>query len=109
VSPQDLMERLAATDPVADARRGGGVRRPQPLIIFDAETYLPREQRLFDRTANGLTTTVVWDYLTYERLPLNKKTSALLDFNPTARAKCRPGTERIDRKGSLGFPNPCAR
>lgn len=86
---------------------GGRVQRSE--ILVDAETYLPREQRLFDRTANGKTTLVVWDYLKYERLPLNTKNSGLLDFDPPAGAKCRPGTERLERKGSLGFPNPCAR
>jgi hypothetical protein len=93
------------SDPVKSA--GGAVQRSE--ITVDAETYLPREQRLFVRAPNGDTTRVVWDYLKYERLPLNKKTSALLDFDPPAGAKCRPGTERLEHKGSLGFPNPCAR
>jgi hypothetical protein len=78
-------------------------------IFVDAQSYLPRGQRLFVRAPTGETTLVFWDYLEYERLPLNKKTSALLDFKPPAGAKCQPGTERIIRRGSLGFPNPCAR
>jgi hypothetical protein len=94
---------------VSDEFRSSSGRVQRSEILVDAESYLPREQRLFDRTDNGKTTLVVWDYLEYERLPLNSKNSALLDFDPPARAKCRPGTERLDRKGSLGFPNPCAR
>jgi hypothetical protein len=84
----------------------GSVQRSE--ITVDAETYLPRSQRLFVRTRLGHTT-VTWRYLTYERLPLNDNTRKLLDFDPPPGAKCRPGTEQIDHKGSLGFPNPCAR
>jgi hypothetical protein len=84
----------------------GSVERSE--IIVDAETYLPREQRLFVRNRLGKTR-VVWHYVAYQRLPLNEKTSELLDFDPPRRAKCAPGTEHQDHKGSLGFPNPCAR
>lgn len=93
---------------VSDSVRGRGGEVQRSVIIVDAESYLPREQRLFVRSRHG-TTRVVWDYLVYERLPLNERTSALLDFDPPAGAKCRPGTERLEHKGSLGFPNPCAR
>jgi hypothetical protein len=78
-------------------------------IIVDAETYLPIRQRLFDRAPNGESAHVVWNYLTYERLPLNDRTTALLGFDPPAGAKCAPHTDRQIRKGSLGFPNPCAK
>jgi hypothetical protein len=85
---------------------GGSVERSE--IVVDAETYLPRMQRMFFRTPKGHAV-IEWDYVTYERLALNKRTSALLDFNPPPGAKCRPGTERLIHKGSLGFPNPCAK
>jgi hypothetical protein len=78
-------------------------------IVVDAETYLPIRQRLFVRAPNGESARVTWDYLTYERLPLNERTSALLDFDPPRGAKCAPHTDRLIRKGSLGFPNPCAK
>jgi hypothetical protein len=86
---------------------GGSVQRSELLI--DAETYLPRELRLVDRAPNGLTRRLRWRYVVYERLPLNDRNESLLDFHPPARAKCAPGTEKQIRKGSLGFPNPCAR
>jgi hypothetical protein len=77
------------------------------VLLVDAETYLPREQRLFVRAPNGETIRVRWRYLVYERLPLNEKTEALLDFHPPRGAKCAPGTDKLIRRGSLGFPNPC--
>jgi hypothetical protein len=86
---------------------GGVLQRSQVLI--DTETFLPREQRVFTRAPDGSTLRTVWRYLVYERLPLNDRTRALLDFNPPAGAKCAPGTGRLIHKGSLGFPNPCAR
>ena len=86
---------------------GGATQRSE--IVVDARTYLPIEQRLFSRAPNGKTARVVWRYLTYERLPLNEKTSRLLDLHPPADAKCSEGTYPLIRKGSLGFPNPCAR
>ena len=94
---------------VSDAVKSSGGTVQRSEIIVDAESYLPRKQRLFVRAPNGMTTLVVWDYLEYERIPLSRKSSALLDFDPPAGAKCRPGTERPERKGSLGFPNPCER
>jgi len=85
----------------------GSIQRSQ--IIVDEETYLPLEQRLFVRAPNGETTRVGWRYVKYERLPLNEATSKLLDFDPPPGARCRPGTEHLNRKGALGFPNPCGR
>jgi hypothetical protein len=79
------------------------------VIVVDAETYFPIRQQLFSRAPNGETVRIVWDYLTYERLPLDDRTSRLLAFDPPAGAKCAPHTDRLIRKGSLGFPNPCAR
>jgi hypothetical protein len=86
---------------------GGSVQRSELLV--DAKTYLPRELRLVDRAPNGLTRRLRWRYLVYERLPLNDKTESLLGFHPPRGAKCSPGTDKLVRKGSLGFPNPCAR
>ena len=79
------------------------------VLLVDTETYLPRELRLTDRLSNGVTRRLRWRYVVYERLPLNDKTESLLHLHPPARAKCRPGTGKLDHKGSLGFPNPCAR
>ena len=78
------------------------------VLLVDAETYLPRELRLTDRLANGVTRRLRWRYVVYERLPLNDRTESLLHLHPPARAKCGPGTDKLDHKGSLGFPNPCA-
>jgi hypothetical protein len=86
---------------------GHAIQRTE--IIVDADTYFPITQRLFVRAPNGESARMSWNYLTYERLPLNKRTSALLDFDPPAGAKCAPHTDRLIRKGSLGFPNPCAK
>jgi hypothetical protein len=89
------------------ASTGGSVQ--SSVLLVDTETYLPRELRLIDRLPNGVTRRLRWQYVVYEALPLNDKTESLLHFHPPARAKCRPGTDKLDRKGSLGFPNPCAR
>jgi hypothetical protein len=86
----------------------GGARQ-RTVIIVDARTYLPLEQRLFSRAPNGMTARAVFRYLTYERLPLNGETSSLLDLHAPANAKCSQGTSPLIRKGSLGYPNPCAR
>ena len=88
---------------------GRGSRARRSELLVDAETYLPRELRLVDRLPDALTRRLRWRYVVYERLPLNDKTETLLHFHPPARAKCGPGTDKLDRKGSLGFPNPCAR
>lgn len=85
---------------------GGATARSE--IVVDARTYLPLEQRLFSRAPNGKSARVAWKYLTYERLPLNERTSRLLDLHPPANAKCSQGTFPMIRKGSLGYPNPCA-
>ncbi|HKP21631.1 MAG TPA: hypothetical protein VJT68_08945, partial [Thermoleophilaceae bacterium] len=58
---------------------GGATARSE--IVVDARTYLPIEQRLFSHAPNGKTARVVWRYLTYERLPLNERTSRLLDLH----------------------------
>jgi hypothetical protein len=86
---------------------GGDLQRT--VLVVDAETYLPREQRLFLRAPNGERYRIRWHYVVYERLPLNDETESLLDFDPPPGAKCEPGTDKLIRKGSLGFPNPCAR
>jgi hypothetical protein len=94
---------------VSGAVRGSGHTVQRSEILVDAESYLPREQRLLVRSPDGSTARLVWRYLTYERLPLNDETSSLLDFDPPPGAKCAPAAGHLTRKGSLGFPNPCAR
>jgi hypothetical protein len=87
---------------------GSGHTVQRSVLLVDAETYLPREQRLFVRGPEGSTYRVHWRYLVYESVPLNDETESVLDFDPPAGAKCAPGTDKLVRKGSLGFPNPCA-
>jgi hypothetical protein len=84
---------------------GGSVERSEVLV--NPDTYLPLEQRLFVRNRNGTTMSIVWRYLTYERLPLNDETRSLLALDPPPGAKCAPGAGDPPRRGSLGFPNPC--
>jgi hypothetical protein len=94
---------------VSPTLRGTGGSRERSEIVVDAKTYLPRLQRLFIHAPNDSRMSITWRYRLYETLPLNQRTSALLDFDPPAGAKCRPGTGRLIGRGSLGFPNPCAR
>jgi hypothetical protein len=93
---------------VSGTVEGAGRTLQRSVLLVDAETYLPREQRLFVRARTGATLRVRFRYLVYERLPLNERTETLLDFHPPRGAKCTPGTDKLIRKGSLGFPNPCA-
>jgi hypothetical protein len=78
-------------------------------FLVDAETYLPRLQRYSVRYENGATMEATWRYLTYERLPLNDKTEGLLALDPHPGAKCSPFAHEVERRGPLGYPNPCAR
>jgi hypothetical protein len=78
-------------------------------FLVDAETYLPRVQRYSVRYENGATMKATWRYLTYERLPLNDKTQSLLALDPHSGAKCSPFAHEVERRGPLGYPNPCAR
>ena len=86
----------------------GRIQRTELLV--DAKTYLPREQR-FSLRGNGLRQSVRWRYVVYERLPLNDRTESLLHLHAPPRAKCSPfaGEVESERRGSLGYPNPCAR
>jgi hypothetical protein len=78
-------------------------------FLVDADTYLPRVQRYSVRNENGSTVTVIWRYLTYERLPLNDETRSLLYLDPHPGAKCSPYAGEMKGRRSVGFPNPCAR
>lgn len=91
--------------------RGSGDTIQRSELLVDAETYLPREQRLFVRGKGGLRQSVRWRYIVYERLPLNQQTESLLHLHAPRGAKCSPFAGEIgsERRGSLGFPNPCAR
>jgi hypothetical protein len=94
---------------VSDWEQAAGGATQRSEIVVDARTYLPITQRLWSRAPNGRgTARMVWHYLTYERLPLNDKTSRMLDLDAPAHAKCSEGTYPLLRKGSLGYPNPCA-
>jgi hypothetical protein len=48
-------------------------------------------------------------YVVYARLPLNARSRAKLDLDPHPGARCAPGADKIMGRGTLGFPNPCAR
>jgi len=94
---------------VSDWEQAAGGATQRSEIVVDARTYLPITHRLWSRAPNGIgTARMVWHYLTYERLPLNDRTSRLLDLDAPADAKCSEGTYPLLRKGSLGYPNPCA-
>jgi hypothetical protein len=93
---------------VSDAVRTSGGSVERSAVLVDPDTYLPLEQRLFVRNEDGTTMSIVWRYLTYERLPLNDETRSLLALDPHPGAKCAPGAGEPPRHGSLGFPNPCA-
>jgi hypothetical protein len=89
--------------------RVGDIRERIEYLV-DAETYLPlafRYTKVGGETGNRSELTS--RYIVYERLPLNDRTRKLLDLDPHPRAKCGPGADEIMGRGSLGFPNPCAR
>jgi hypothetical protein len=88
---------------------GEGGTRERSEIVVDAQTYLPREARVFARTRSGATRSVVWHYMTYEKLPLNDETEHLLALAPHPGAKCSRDARLPNPRGPLGFPNPCAR
>jgi hypothetical protein len=96
--------RLVSGD-VRDA--DGRIQRTELLV--DAKTYLPREQRFFLR-GKDLKQSLRWRYVVYERLPLNEKTEPLLHLHSPRGAKCSPFADEVEseRRGSLGYPNPCA-
>ena len=76
-------------------------------LLVDPDTYLPLAQRYSVRYESGQTMTAYWRYLTYERLPLNAKTQALLYLSPHPGAKCSPFAGKMTGKRDVGFPNPC--
>jgi hypothetical protein len=78
-------------------------------LLVDTETYLPRLQRYSVRYENGSTMRASWRYVTFERLPLNEETRPLLALDPHPGAKCSPFAEDVERRGPLGYPNPCSR
>jgi len=77
--------------------------------VVDAETYLPLASRFTDVGESGDEIEISIRYLVYERLPLNARTREQLDLDPHPGAKCDPQAGEIMGRGSLGFPNPCAR
>jgi hypothetical protein len=83
--------------------------RDRVVFIVDAETYLPLSTHFSNRSADGGRLVLHIRYLVYERLPLNARTLAQLDLDPHPGAKCSPGAGETMGRGSLGFPNPCAR
>jgi hypothetical protein len=93
---------------VSDTERlSGGVRERSEFVV-DAETYLPLSSRY--RAAgpeNGYE--LITRYLVYERLPLDSRGKAKLDLDPHPGANCAPHAGEIMGRGTLGFPNPCAR
>jgi hypothetical protein len=79
------------------------------VYLVDAETYLPLAARFRQRSPDGQRLNIFDRYLVYERLPVNARTRAQLDLDPHPGAKCAPGADETMGRGSLGFPNPCAR
>lgn len=83
--------------------------RERVVFVVDAETYLPLSVRFSNRSPDGGRLEIFVRYLVYERLPLNARTRAQLDLDPHPGAKCAPEADKTMGRGSLGFPNPCAR
>jgi hypothetical protein len=79
------------------------------VFLVDADSYLPLATHFAQRLRNGDRLDIFTRYLVYERLPLNARTRAKLDLDPHPGAKCAPHADRVFGRGSLGFPNPCAR
>jgi hypothetical protein len=89
----------------------GFVPRTEERVVFvvDAETYLPISMHFSQRSPDGGRMDIFVRYLVFERLPLDARTRAQLDLDPHPGAKCAVGADRTMGRGSLGFPNPCAR
>jgi hypothetical protein len=83
--------------------------RERVVFIVDADTYLPLSTRFHLRGPDGSRLDLYIRYLVYERLPLDARSRAQLDLDPHPGAKCAPGADETMGRGSLGFPNPCAR
>jgi hypothetical protein len=83
--------------------------RERVVFMVDADTYLPLSTHFSQRAPDGGRLVLHIRYLVYERLPLNARTLAQLDLDPHPGAKCAPGADETMGRGSLGFPNPCAR
>lgn len=78
------------------------------VFLVDAETYLPLASRYTH--SNGKHRYELFTrYVVYRRLPLNARGRAKLDLDPHPGAKCAAGADKIIGRGTLGFPNPCAR
>ena len=91
-----------------DVKGGGGFTERVEYLV-DAETYLPLASIYTATSAEGDRRELHTRYLVYERLPLNARTRTLLDLDPHPNAKCERGAGEIMGRGTLGFPNPCAR
>jgi hypothetical protein len=78
-------------------------------FLVDADTYLPLASRFVERARPGHRYELIIRYLVYKRLPLDARSRAKLDLDPHPGAKCALGADETMGRGSLGFPNPCAR
>jgi hypothetical protein len=93
---------------VSDTERVRGGVKERSEFLVDAETYLPLASRYrTEGPENGYE--LLTRYLVYERLPLDSRSEAKLDLDPHPGAKCAPLADEIMGRGTLGFPNPCAR
>jgi hypothetical protein len=88
------------SDPI---KADGGEERFEYLV--DSETYLPLRQRWTLHRGSEVFG-VDFEFLAYERLPLNAGFQAHLDLDPHPGASCEPGAEEPDEQ-ALGFANPC--
>jgi hypothetical protein len=70
--------------------------------VVDKDTYLPSEER-WTMTDDGLTTGMVREFLTYERLPLD---DGQLDLDPHPDADCSAEANQPSQE-DLGYVNPC--
>jgi hypothetical protein len=83
--------------------------RERVEYLVAAETYLPLASRYTEIGDTGNRTELSTRYLMYERLPLGESTLGLLYLDPHPGAECAPGAGQTMGRGTLGFPNPCAR
>ncbi len=77
-------------------------------FLVDAETYLPLASH-YTHTNGKHRYELYTRYVVYKRMPVNARSRAKLDLDPHPGAKCAPGADKIIGRGTLGFPNPCAR
>jgi len=91
---------------VSDVKQLGRRGRESVEFMVDSETYLPLAEHLSRRSGANFGYDIRTRFLTYERLPLNKRNLALLKLDPHPGATCTAGAGGLR---SVGYENPCPR